>query len=176
MDRRYSGRPVPLRRSRRKLATLSRRCGTCRSARAGSAAAMTTPAFTAFRPIRAIRTRRSSPFPAAAYGRRATTARLGRCSAKGSLRPMCRPSRPRTARSRIRIASCVAPPRRTSCGCSTTPASTARPMPAHIGRGCRCRATISASRSWRIRATRRPRGSCRRSKMRSACRATARYA
>ena len=61
---------------------------------------------------------------------------------------------------RTRTASRAAPPRPTRCGCSITTASSARPMPAPPGRSSSRRATISASRSPRIRASRRPRGSC----------------
>src|ERR1700688_4215584 len=73
------------------------------------------------------------------------------------------------------VAPYGAPRRPMSCGCSTPPAFIAPPMPARTGRGCRCPATISVLRSPPIRTMRKPRGLCRRSRTRSACRATARY-
>ncbi len=82
-------------------------------ARAGLAAATMPLAFTPCRRTRAMETEFFSPFPAAAFGKRAMMAPPGRRSARGLLRPMCRRSRPRTVPSRIRIASRAALRRRT---------------------------------------------------------------
>ncbi len=74
----------------------------------------------------------------------------------------------RRRRRRIRTAWCAAPPRPTSCGCSITAASSARPTPALRGRNSSRRATISALPLRRIRAQPAPPGSCPRSRTRCA--------
>ena len=126
-------------------------------------------------PIRAIPTACSWRSPAAASGRRATTARAGRCRARACSRPTCRRSRPDG-----REIAGPAPRRalRRRAGHDVDAASQ-RHLPldrrrAPTGRSSSRRATTSASRSRCIRAIRTPPGSCPRSRTSCACRATAR--
>ena len=176
VGRRGAGRAVPLRRSRRRAGNSCVRSGTCRDARNGSAAATRMPPCIRSRPIRAIPIGSSWRSPAAACGRRPTTARTGRWKARVSSPPTCRPSSRACAMLRTRIGSRAAHQSPTSCGCSITAGSSARPTQARIGCSSSRPATISASRSPPIRRTRRPPGSCPRSRTKSACRATARCA
>ena len=125
VDRRHSGRPVPLRRSRRELAARHVAVG-----RAGARALVRRRLRRRRHPQRLARSARCGPrvrrdFVRRRLGKPRRRRDAGRCSARAWSRPMCRPSRPATARSRIRIASRAAPRRPTSCGCSITPACTA---------------------------------------------------
>ena len=106
----------------------SSRCGKCRSATNGSAAATTTPEFIRCRPIRAIPNASSLAISCAGVWETRDDGKSWTLIGDGHGRDLhaAGPAGAALMR-RTRIASCAVRARPTTCGCSTTAASTARP-------------------------------------------------